>query len=392
MSALETHVKAIDGISLGVCFFYNESDEFSFEHKSVTYYPVPAQNSSFLGRIKSKLFNLLDDSNQPHLLKVIEDFKPDLIQLFGTESGLGEVLDKVNIPHIIHIQGLLNPCLKGWFPKGVSQQTVLKNSTLKSRLLKKGVISAYYKTQKMAVREEKIIETAQNFFGRTDWDRSIVQIYNTKATYYHCDELLRKEFYNYQWQAKTRGILTLATTINPNLYKGLDTILKAAYLLKEKFKIDFQWKIIGMLASDDLVRIIEGIEGKSFADNNVVFLGYQNSEQLINNLLSSDIFIHPSHVDNSPNSVCEAMVLGMPVIAANVGGIPSLIKNRIDGILYNSEDPFELVAKIRHVTLDSNLLASLGIAARARAVERHDALKIVKVIEHTYQILLKKGN
>ena len=191
MSALETHVKKIEGISLGVCFFYNDSNEFSFAHKSVTYYPVKAKNSSFAGRIKSKLFNLLDDSNQAHLLKVIADFEPDLIQLFGTESGLGEVLSKVQIPHIIHIQGLINPCLAAWFPKGVSQRTVLKNSTLKSRLLKKGIISDYYKTKKMAVREEKILRNAQNFFGRTNWDRNVVQLYNPAANYFHCDELLR---------------------------------------------------------------------------------------------------------------------------------------------------------------------------------------------------------
>ena len=392
MSALETHIKEQDGISLGVCFFYNKSKEFRFEHKSVTYYPVRTKHTSFLGRIKSKLFNLLDDSNQPQLLKVIEDFKPDVIQLFGSESGLGEVLNKIDIPHIIHIQGLIKPCLAAWFPKGVSQRTILSNSTLINRLLKKGIIGEYYKMKKMVVREEKILGTAKNFFGRTDWDKRVVQLYNPTAAYYHCDELLRHDFYGSQWGANTTKRLTFATTINPNLYKGLDIILKTAYLLKEKLEIHFEWKVIGMQANDDLIRVIERIEGKRFADNNVVFLGYQNAGQLIENLLSSDIFIHPSHIDNSPNSVCEAMVLGMPVLAGNVGGVPSLIENHVNGILYNSGDPFELAAIIKEINSDNERLKKLGGAARATAIKRHNAPNIIDVIKNTYSTLLNKDN
>ncbi len=43
-------------------------------------------------------------------------------------------------------------------------------------------------------------------------------------------------------------------------------------------------------------------------------------------------------MDNSPNSVCEAMASGLVVVASNAGGLPSLIKNKFDGFLFDKDD------------------------------------------------------
>ena len=44
-----------------------------------------------------------------------------------------------------------------------------------------------------------------------------------------------------------------------------------------------------------------------------------DSEQVAQELSSSRVYIHPAIIDNSPNSLCEAQIVGCPVIAANVG-------------------------------------------------------------------------
>ena len=54
-------------------------------------------------------------------------------------------------------------------------------------------------------------------------------------------------------------------------------------------------------------------------------IGFKNEQELKNLISTSDLFIHPSYIDNSPNSICEAQILGLPVIACNVGGISSII-------------------------------------------------------------------
>ena len=47
-------------------------------------------------------------------------------------------------------------------------------------------------------------------------------------------------------------------------------------------------------------------------------------------------------MDNSPNSLCEAMAVGMPVIASNIGGIPSLIDDEVNGLLFKVNDSNDL--------------------------------------------------
>ncbi|HMF69867.1 MAG TPA: glycosyltransferase family 4 protein, partial [Flavitalea sp.] len=123
---------------------------------------------------------------------------------------------------------------------------------------------------------------------------------------------------------------------------------------------------------------------------NVIFRGPKTELELVKELLSADVFIHPSHIDNSPNSVCEAMLLGMPVIASYVGGIPSLIEDKHNGVLYNSNDPYELASKILLTVKDKELIAELSKNARATGIDRHDHEQIRSTVLATYNRIIQK--
>jgi glycosyltransferase involved in cell wall biosynthesis len=390
IASLENHIKNIEDIDLAICFFHNRIHDFKFTHEKVTYYPIKDKLSSIIGKVTSKAFNRLYDSNLPSLLKVVNDFKPDIIQLFGTESGLGEIVTSTDIPIVIHIQGLINPYLAAWFPKGVSQASILMNSSLSEILRKNSAWGLYFLFKKMAEREKYILENAENFFGRTEWDKRIVKMYNAQAHYVHCDEVLRPFFFSHCWQLKHTSTLRLVTTINANIYKGIEIVLATAEILRKQTRLSLQWNIIGISPDSKLVRLIEKISGKRFVDNFVFFKGTMTGSQLVEELLNANIFVHPSHIDNSPNSVCEAMLLGMPVIAGNVGGVSSIIEDKHNGILYNSYDPFELAAIILESAKNTSALKRLGDNARDTALKRHNVATIVSTILETYQSLTLK--
>ena len=96
------------------------------------------------------------------------------------------------------------------------------------------------------------------------------------------------------------------------------------------------------------------------------------------------MYVHPSYIDNSPNSVCEAQILGLPVIASEVGGVPSLIEDGVDGILFPSGNAEALVEAICSLAEDAPRRASLGQRARKTALVRHDKETIVKELLQTY--------
>ena len=82
-----------------------------------------------------------------------------------------------------------------------------------------------------------------------------------------------------------------------------------------------------------------------------------------------DIFINTTNVDNTPISVIEAMALGLPVVSTNVGGLPYLISNNIDGVLVDKEQPL-LMANEIHKIIEKNK-SSFAKKARSK-VENFD--------------------
>jgi len=242
--------------------------------------------------------------------------------------------------------------------------------------------------KKRAKREEETIKEAQYYFGRTNWDRNYLELLKKDFIYFHCEEVLRPVFYNYEWKQPKQDYFKIVTVINPQLYKGLEMILETSLILKEYVKMNFEWHVIGVDNSDELTLIIEKVKGLKFFENNIFFKGVKVEKDLISELLESHVFVHPSHIDNSPNSICEAMLLGVPVIAGNVGGIPSLITHNLDGVLYNSYDPYELASIIQNIKNQALHLTNIGANGRIRAIKRHDTQKITDTVIRAYKAVI----
>ena len=103
-------------------------------------------------------------------------------------------------------------------------------------------------------------------------------------------------------------------------------------------------------------------------------------------LLDADLFVHPSYIDNSPNSVCEAQYLGIPVVACYVGGIPSLIEHGKSGWLVPSNAPYEIAYLVKNYhTLPIESISAHEIEV---AKQRHDPHKIFQEVLSCYQFIL----
>lgn len=391
IGSLETHIRNIEGLVLGVCFFSDSGDTKRFVRDNVTYYPMAFKHRSLWGKLYERLFDVLCDSNPDAIARAIADFKPDVIHLFGTESGVAEVVTLTDVPVVVHIQGLVNPYLYAWLPKGVSQGRIFWASSMRAKLFRRGIYYEYKRFKKRAQRELKVIHHARLFFGRTEWDRNFVKLVKAGFRYVHCEEVLRPIFYDSQWTAKQSTRFTIVTIINPQIYKGIEVVMEAAKLLVQFTPMKFEWNIIGIDGGHELVYLIEKLTGQKFSDYHVTFRGAKAVNEVINMLMSADVFVHPSHIDNSPNSVCEAMILGIPVICGYVGGVPSLVEDKISGTLYNSEDPYDLAGKLAVAACDRSTLAKMAEKGRERALQRHDITKIVGTVYSTYKSVIEEN-
>ena len=108
-------------------------------------------------------------------------------------------------------------------------------------------------------------------------------------------------------------------------------------------------------------------------------------------ITNSTVYVHPSYIDNSPNSVCEAQILGVPVIAANVGGLPSIINNGETGFLVPANDPYQMAYLIHLLQKDEILNQRIGENAHLQALKRHDRNTIIKQLLEVYDNILSSS-
>ena len=108
----------------------------------------------------------------------------------------------------------------------------------------------------------------------------------------------------------------------------------------------------------------------------VIFTGKLEKKEWISLSKSFNIFINTTNFDNMPVSIIEAMALGLPIISTNVGGIPFLIDNEVDGVLVapnNVEDFVEVILRMR-----SNPEKAFDITTSARKKAEQFDWSIVK--------------
>lgn len=84
------------------------------------------------------------------------------------------------------------------------------------------------------------------------------------------------------------------------------------------------------------------------AINITCYIFFELKPSRVEILLRADVYVHPSYIDNSPNSLCKAQILGVPVISCNVGGISSLIEQK-KWDFFPTNTPFELAYWIKEL-------------------------------------------
>lgn len=100
--------------------------------------------------------------------------------------------------------------------------------------------------------------------------------------------------------------------------------------------------------------------------------------------------VHPSYIDNSPNSICEAQYLGVPVIATNVRGIPTLVKDRETGLPIPANAPYHLASKFKTLMGDPLMQQFFGQNALRIAHSRHNHETIKSTLVGIYRQILQE--
>jgi len=117
-------------------------------------------------------------------------------------------------------------------------------------------------------------------------------------------------------------------------------------------------------------------------ENRVYFCGFRNDP--MNVFQSLDLYVLPSFNEGVPLAMLEAMSNEVPVVATSVGGIPEVIKDRVNGILVPTNNPKALAESILESFNNPNETVKRVIEAKKTIMDEYDVQKWIEKIQNIY--------
>jgi glycosyltransferase involved in cell wall biosynthesis len=136
---------------------------------------------------------------------------------------------------------------------------------------------------------------------------------------------------------------------------GIDAGLRAMVTVAERYP-GLQVSIAG--SGPDRASL-EALAARLGLSRRVRFTGRLELQQMVELYQSADVVLNPSRVDNTPNSILEALACGVPVVSTNVGGIPFLVRHGHTAWLTEPESPEALATGMLEVLSDAGLRETL---------------------------------
>ena len=239
----------------------------------------------------------------------------------------------------------------------------------------------------LAKIELEYIRSVKHVIGRTSWDKAHVRAINPDANYYVCNETLRDEFYKHSWNYDSCEKHSIFSSQAGYPIKGLHQLLKAMPIILRKYP-DTKLYVAGdNLTKRKWYRIsgyaayIRLLIKKYRLDKAVIFTGILSEKEMCHRYLKSNVFVCPSAIENSPNSIGEAQLLGVPCVASYVGGVPDMMRGCEDN-MYRFEEVEMLADKIISI-FDNPSTISMGThSALCRHNPRENAERLLSIYQN----------
>ena len=358
------------------------------------YYGVPEK------RIPECKFN---KKREKQYRNIIAETTPDIVHIWGSEYvhsyTMARAFGKPDRT-ILSVQGLIS-IISEHYSDGLPER-VKHSWTLRDLLRFDNIAQQQKHFERRGSYEQKLIAGLRYVIGRTEWDYACTKMVNQNISYFKCNEILRTEFYrSKKWSLEKckRHSLFLTQIYYP--VKGFHFLLKALPFILKKYPDTMIYvageniidapKLKAKVKTGSYARYLRKTIDEQNLSAHITFLGNLNAEQIVTQMLMSHVFVLPSTIENSSNSLSEAMLLGLPCVASNVGGTGSLLTHHKEGLLYQCSDSYMLAYSIMRLFADDELCRKISDAATMRASADHDETMSTLSYLDVYNAVLTGG-
>ena len=304
---------------------------------------------------------------------------------------------KRNIPVVVSMQGILNgqyqyqcgqlPMDDMMFSGSLINMFAAWILHLRKRL--------WYKPRMKPERE--IIEQAEYILGRTTWDRAHTYAINPDAKYFSCNRVLRAPFYTTKWDIDKMERHTIYVGNGYFALKGLHFVIMALPQLIREYP-DLKLYVAGYKpyeAKDNrsfikkgyaayLKKLIQDLD----VEKHIEFTGPLSAQQVADKLAHVNAYVLSSAVENSPNTLGEAMMIGTPCVASYVGGVADMAEDGMEALHFRNDDPALLAWNVKRIFDNDELALHLSENGKKKASVTHNAQKNAEQLITVYREIL----
>ncbi|MEM9221678.1 MAG: glycosyltransferase family 4 protein [Pseudomonadota bacterium] len=316
------------------------------------------------------------------LAEALAQFAPGILHVEGAEMPhASQAIDAFDGPTLLSLQGVMGgygPHAHGDLPVWPWALGIHKprRAAMAAALL----AAKRLRFDKRAASEAHVMRRVTRVVGRTEWDRAYASTMSPQARYSHVGRILRPQFYG-EWprvRSFKRHQIFIGNANDPR--KGAHVALDALALLVREFS-DVSLVIAGEPPATGWRAWRKGLGYPRFLADKIAKLGLGSrvrytgvlgADAICTAMRRSHVFLLPSLIENSPNTLGEAMMLGLPCVCAYAGGSPDMAAPDREALFYRAEDPVAMAHQIARVFRSEMLACSLGSAAACRAQLTHD--------------------
>ena len=378
-----------DGYEIAVAMRAQVKTSMRVERNGVTYFIIPQSASDPF------------DVETAAVDQILTDFAPHILHAEGSEMAYTRrFMERWDGPKLLSLQGLINgiePYELGRLPM-LSMLNPLRPRRLVTALALMANLQFRYRPRLRL--ERQTLGMADHIMGRTLWDRAHAWAINPQASYHHCSRILRDVFYSSKWSARGAARYSIFLGNAASARKGVHFAMQAAALLAPHYP-DMKIYVAGQDPSDlstwsprrlvGYPAYLDGLIGDLKLGDHVIFTGQLSAEDVAERMALSHVFVLSSMIENSPNTLGEAMMVGTPTVAAFVGGVPTMARDEVEVLMYRADDPAMMAMQIKRLFDDPTLCSRLSRAARKRARITHDPETNVQALVDAYRRIVDQA-
>ena len=387
-SSAKAMLKEMPEVRLGVMVYsYGKSYE-RYDIEGVTYYLIPTAS---IDRTSKKQIEACRQA--------IRNFSPDLIHIHGTEHSLAKAVCMANEDGtrvVANIQGLAGPYMR-YADGGLSLWNKWTNITLLDFYRGTFLLNAKRSFKLRAECEHYVLTHITDIIGRTQWDQAHVITINPNLRYHFMNETLRDSFYEKPlWSYDRCKKHTIFVSNSGSALKGAHQVLNALPIILRQYPdtiVNFCGSSVMSNKLKDLLRFqgyhlyLRRLVKRLHLQEHVRFLGSLSETQMKQQFLDANVYVLPSAIENSPNSLCEAQILGTPVVASYCGGTPTLLTDGQTGYFYRYEE-YEMLAQIVMRLFGQDNFTCLSLAEMKVASHRHNREQNARRLAEIYHNIM----